>query len=372
MQTLEMRGYEFINKMMGDLTMLTLATSQNRNYLKCGDRDMLFVSLDISPDESTQIAPKNHHVALVIDSSDTMDGRKMEEAKEAAVNILNNLSPGDLVSVVTFDTKVKVKMSLTPASDHSIEIAIRSINPGGGTAMYGGLEQAMKLMQNVSIPGMIHKLILFSDGEPNEPPTEDEYFNDISTKLRKSGTTLDVIGIGDEYNERLLKMMAEAGGGGWEHVGDNAELTRIVDTQITKMQNTVIVNPQLELELMKGAELVSIEITMPTIQEIGPESRYMEGNTVYIGLKDIIKDESQVVAMKISMPPINGKEVPFLTAAITEGGSELTHQTAVISCSDDPGLYNSESDPSPRAIFESSEATILLGKGLEGDSEATK
>ena len=91
-----------------------------------------------------------------------------------------------------------------------------------------------------------------------------------------------------------------------------------------------------------------------------------------MGLKDIIKDESQIVAIRIAIPPVEGENLSLLTAAITEAGHEIANQTAMISCTDDKELYNLEVDPSPRVLLSSTEATVLLRKGLEGDSEATK
>jgi len=91
-----------------------------------------------------------------------------------------------------------------------------------------------------------------------------------------------------------------------------------------------------------------------------------------MGLKDIIKDESQIVAIRIAVPPVEGENLSLVTAAITEAGHEISNQTAMISCTDDKELYNLEVDPSPRVLLSSTEATVLLRKGLEGDSEATK
>ena len=102
--------------------------------------------------------------------------------------------------------------------------------------------------------------------------------------------------------------IAEYGGGKWEHVQDTNALTTIVNTQVTEMQNTIISNPQLVLTLMNGAELASVAITKPTLQEISTTDRLVSGNTVSMGLKDIIKDQSQIVAIRIAVPPVEGEK----------------------------------------------------------------
>ena len=353
--------------------MLDLKLSQNRQHVKCNQKTAVFVSLEVSPDETTKFIQKNHHVALVIDCSGSMYGEKIEDAKETAINVVRRLSHNDLVSVVTFESEVEIKLNSVSASDPNIENIISSIDVGAATALHGGISAAFQLLMQSSVPNMINRLEVFTDGEPNVAPYEDSDFIQQAREIRKNGMTLDVFGIGDDYNEQLTLQIAECGGGKWEHVADTSNLATIVNTQVTEMQNTVISNPQLQLTLMNGAELVKVAITKPTLQEINSEDQQtLSGNTIAIGLKDIVKDESQTIAMRIAVPPIEDDNVSLLTATITEGNNEVAHQTATISCTNDMELYNMEVDPSPRVLLSSSEATVLLRKGLDGDEEATK
>ena len=101
--------------------------SQNRQHVKCNQKTALFVSVEISPDETTKFIQRNHHVSLAIDCSGSMDGKKIQDAKEAAINVVKRLSPNDLVSIVIFETQVQVILNPTPASDQNIENIIQSI-----------------------------------------------------------------------------------------------------------------------------------------------------------------------------------------------------------------------------------------------------
>ncbi len=352
--------------------MLNLRLVQNRQHVKCGQKTTLFSLLEISPDESTRMVQKKHHVSLVIDCSGSMDGQKIEDAKDAAVNLVKSLSPNDLVSIVTFSTTVDVKLHPTSASDGSIENIIRSITVGGATALHGGMATALQLILQTASPDTIGRLEVFTDGEPNVEPYDDDDFIHLVSGIRDNGITTDVFGIGQDYNGPLLMQIAEIGRGKWEHVSDSDALTKMVSNQVTEMKNTIIANPQLQITLMEGAEMATIAITKPTLQEIAPESRRMSGNITHIGLRDIIKDETQAIAMRIAVPPIHETDVPLLTVAIVEGATEVASQTGTISCTDDKELYNMELDPNPRVILASSEATVLFRKGLEGDNEATQ
>ena len=138
------------------------------------------------------------------------------------------------------------------------------------------------------------------------------------------------------------------------------------------MQNTVISNPQLKIALMNGAELAAAVIVKPTLQEINLQDIPTSAGTYTIGLKDIIKDQSQIIAMRIAVPPIEGENILFVDVGITEGNSEVAHATAKLSCSNDKELYNMEIDPNPRILLSGSEATVLLRQGIDGDEAATK
>lgn len=351
---------------------LNLRLSQNRQHVKCGQKTTLFALLEISPDESTQLVQRRRHVTIVIDCSGSMYGKKIEDAKNAALGVINKLDPNDLISIVTFASEVDVLLNSVQASDHSIEGVIRSIVVGGGTAMHGGMVTALNLLKEVSDPQMLNRMEVFSDGEPNVEPYDDIDFMNLSQEIRDNGMSVDVFGIGDDYQESLLMQIAETGRGNWEHVSNTNELTKMVTDHVENMQNTVIINPQLQITLMPGAELITVAITKPILQEIGSESRTQSGQTISIGLHDIMKDESQTVAMRVTIPPVNGNDITFMTATVTGESNQIASQNGIISCSQDKDLYNMEADPSPRAILASSEATILFRKGLEGDSESTR
>ena len=164
--------------------MLDLKLSQNRQHVKCNQKTAVFVSLEVSPDETTKFIQKNHHVALVIDCSGSMYGNKIEDAKETAINVVRRLSHNDLVSVVTFESEVEIKLNSMSASDPSIENVIRSINVGAATALHGGISAAFQLLMQSSTPNMINRLEVFTDGEPNVPPYEDNDFVQLAQEIR--------------------------------------------------------------------------------------------------------------------------------------------------------------------------------------------
>lgn len=355
--------------------MLNFRLTQNRQHIKCKQRTVLFAQLDISPDESIVLSPKRCHMVLVIDSSGSMAGGKIEHAKEAATTLARSLLPNDMISVVTFDHTARVILKPTLASDLGVAAAIRSIRIGGGTAMYSGIESSYRLAKSAGRDlndNMLTRIELLTDGYPTVEPYDMDTFVKLVNDNRNDRMVLDTFGIGDDYNASLLMTLAEVGRGTWQHVSDSKALAALVSNQLGAMQNTIISNPQLELSLLSGSEIVSMAMTKPTIQAIDNDMMSVSGNTTSITLKDIIKDEGQTITIRIAVPPINGENVELLKASITDNKNTMASQSAYISCTDDKELHNMETEPSPRVMLSSAEATILLRQGLEGDQEATR
>ena len=82
--------------------------------------------------------------------------------------------------------------------------------------------------------------------------------------------------------------ISEFGGGSWEHVSNvNNDLTKIVKDHATQMQNTIIINPELQITLMDTAELLDAIIAKPRRMQV--DDLRTNNNVISIGLKDIIK-----------------------------------------------------------------------------------
>ena len=82
------------------------------------------------------------NISLVIDRSGSMNGEKMEQAKDAAIQALSLLNARDIVSVVIFDQTVEVLVPATKMTDRESVVAkIKTITARGSTALHAGTER---------------------------------------------------------------------------------------------------------------------------------------------------------------------------------------------------------------------------------------
>ena len=358
-------------------SMLNIRLEQSRPFVEANRESTVFVEVEISPDQSTQIAQKNHHICLVIDCSGSMnEDMKIEQAKNAAIKLVRGLPSTDTVSIVAFDDDVHVILDPKPASERQyIENMIHSITTGYATAMHAGISKGFDLVQQshtLSSSNTINRLVVITDGLPNVPlGISDEDFIEQAKEIRKSGITISTMGIGDDYGEQLLKSISEFGGGSWDHIGNANDLSEVVNDQATQMQQTIVTNPQLRITLMDTAELLEANASKPKVMPI--DDLKTTDNVIIIGLKDIIKNEPHALHFKIKVTAGEGENIPFLTAEILEGSNVVAGpDTIEISYTNDRKLYNVE-NKNVFWSFKSTESTICNSKFIAtGDLDAKK
>ena len=106
----------------------------------------------------------NRAIVFVIDRSGSMQGVKLDAAKEAVLSGINALAPTDRVSLVMFDSEATVVFKdLTRAKMAVINKALKRIEPGGGTNIFPGLKEAFEILQGIN--AKTKHVVLFTDGE---------------------------------------------------------------------------------------------------------------------------------------------------------------------------------------------------------------
>ena len=150
-------------------------------------------------------------LVLVIDISGSMAGFPMVQAQEAAVSLVESLSPGDAVAVVSFASTVEVVQPLTTELEEAVA-AVQGLVAAGNTALYDAVAQGAALADESGFQRSA--VVLFSDGAD---------FGGISAFTREaslqtaaaSEAVFYVIGYGPDIDLEYLELLAEAGSGGY-------------------------------------------------------------------------------------------------------------------------------------------------------------
>ncbi len=165
-------------------------------------------------------------LVLVIDKSGSMgygEGmiKKIDLARQAAIETVKLLSPNDKIGVLAFDSSAKWIVPLQYAHNKdSIIRDIATLRAGGGTSIYPALFSTYKNLS--SSQAKVKHIILLTDGR-SEPAD----FDGLVENLKKSKITLTTIGVGKDADIPFLQRMARVGGGRFYYTDSATYLPRI-------------------------------------------------------------------------------------------------------------------------------------------------
>jgi tight adherence protein C len=155
---------------------------------------------------SSQSAPVA--VALVLDTSGSMVGRPLADAKAAMISLIQALGPKDQAAVITFDATVRISRGLT-ADKPGLVAATNSASANGNTAIYDGLAAAIEELAKE--PQARHAIVLLTDGIDNSSRLS---ASTVLASLAASRTPAYVIGLGADLDRSALTRIASATAGG--------------------------------------------------------------------------------------------------------------------------------------------------------------
>ncbi len=107
---------------------------------------------------------------VVLDRSGSMGGAKIEHARAAVRELISQMAGDDRFALVTYASGAELAIPLSPATEANRQYwrqRIAGVQPGGGTNMSSGLDQAYVLGSEPTA-GRARRLILISDGLANE------------------------------------------------------------------------------------------------------------------------------------------------------------------------------------------------------------
>lgn len=168
------------------------------------------------------------NIAIVIDTSGSMAGPKIDSAKRAASSLATSFRNNDQVAILSFNTKIKTEVGFTNDTN-ALQKAISSLNAerGSGTCFYDALYSAAQL--TATLPPGRRALIVLTDGVdelPNGAPCS-KYLNDDVLSLAAHGITrvpIYTIGLGNHVDSSALDRLSKLTGGQFQFTSDESKL----------------------------------------------------------------------------------------------------------------------------------------------------
>lgn len=281
------------------------ATPGNR-FVPAGQRSQLVTRLQVIARAIDTLHRPPVNLTLVIDTSGSMDGRPIEDARAAGLALLDTLHDGDFLAMVTFDSRAEVLVPSTRIDSETratVRARVTAMQARGTTAMAEGLRAGLvEASRNFQANG-INRIVLLGDGVPNDA-TEIEAMAQVAGSRSIAITTL---GLGADYNETLMGHIAQLSGGRFHYVDDSSRVAAMFRDEVLRLQRTVARNAVVTLT--PGPDV--------TIDSIGGATPQRAGNSVTVPLGDLSEGERRDVIVRVSLPSRrNGAAVEVIDAQL--------------------------------------------------------
>ncbi|MCC6139405.1 MAG: marine proteobacterial sortase target protein [Nitrospira sp.] len=196
------------------------------------------------------ITPVARETIFVIDTSGSMSGTSIEQAKAALLLALNRLTAQDRFNIIQFNSVTHVLFSQPQrVKPDTLRKAVRYVDQlkaNGGTDILPALKMALK---GEAPATHLRQVIFLTDGQVGN---EDELFDVIRSQLGTS--RLFTIGIGSAPNSHFMRNAAEFGRGTFTHIGSTSEVMAQMDAIFRKLERPVLtditvagLNDQIEM-----------------------------------------------------------------------------------------------------------------------------
>jgi len=237
-------------------SMTVLSTHPERPAISQGGcRLNVLLRLNAPPLARTRSERQPVALAVVIDRSGSMAGAKLQAACVAAQQLVRPLRPADRLSVISFDDEVRTVVPLSPPSEEVIT-RIGRIRSGGQTALFDGWRAGMEsLLQAEDLQHHQKRVLLLTDGQANVGLRRRSEVAPWVGTAQESAISTSCIGLGDDYEERLLIAMAEAGGGNLVHLTAPQQLEAIFQAELEGLNLTLGRDLRLRVSLAEGVAL---------------------------------------------------------------------------------------------------------------------
>jgi Ca-activated chloride channel family protein len=214
---------------------------------------LLLAGLPASPHRGVDAPAIKREVTLVLDRSGSMQGDKLDQVREAALQILAGLEPGEAFNIIAYNEVVDL-FAKQPVikSKETVEAArtyLGSINARGGTNIHDALLEALRQKPT---EGMLPIVLFLTDGLPTIGQTSEVAIRNVATQANLHTRRVFTFGVGLDVNTPLLEKIAYETRATATFVLPKEDVEVKVAQVFKSLYGPVLANPVLEVLGLDG------------------------------------------------------------------------------------------------------------------------
>jgi Ca-activated chloride channel family protein len=199
-------------------------------------------------------------VVFILDTSGSMQGKKIDQAKSALIFCLNALNPGDSFNLIDFDDQVKpFSERLLSASRENINSGIKFIQKceaDGGTDINSALLDGLR---NLNPEDKTSYIVFLTDGLPTVGLTDIKRILE-NVKGKNISNRIFVFGVGFDVNTHFLDRLAQENHATSDYVTPNEDIEVKVSNFFKKISNPILSELSLKFPRIKTFEIYPKEL----------------------------------------------------------------------------------------------------------------
>ncbi|NRQ32876.1 VWA domain-containing protein [Nonomuraea sp. NN258] len=254
---------------MGDQPTFALHIDQNK-YLSMDAREVhAILTISSSGGVVTENLVTEAAEVIIVDTSGSMSGGKIREARQAAATAVRTLRDGVHFAVIAGTETAKMVypggghlIRATPATREEAQRAIARLTAHGGTAVGEWLKLAGHLLSGH--PDAIRHALMMTDGQNNERA---ELFDSV-LRAWSGKFVCDALGVGDDWVPAELRKVAEAMLGSFDFVRNQADLSEFFRRLTQASMSKTVAELLLRIWTPQTAKLKFVKQVSPTLLDL--------------------------------------------------------------------------------------------------------
>ena len=247
------------------------------------------------------------NLALVVDTSGSMEGAAIEDARTASLKLLDSLSEGDRLSLIVFHSAAEVLVpstKLTKETIAQIREKIGTMKASGTTDLAGGLAAGLAQARNGFQADGINRVVLLGDGIPNDPAS----LPGQALSAAQMRIPITALGLGLEQDETLMSKIALSSGGKYHFIQESAQVAKVFADEVLRLKD--VTGRATVVALKPGPGVVVKEVIGLPFQRVG------QGAQLVLG--DMSEDDERDLLVRLEVPARRaGSVVELLDADVS-------------------------------------------------------